>query len=217
VKLKKIIELRLSPQDVLSMTYVRLYQLMSGLIGTMLFKIKATAFGVKFGQGSRCYGPVHILRHPKSEMVIGNNVTIVSSTKRCTASSIFAPAKMRTLSGTAKIIIEDNVGLNGTSISARSKTVRIGKGTMIAPNVTITDSDFHRIWPPENRAISPGFENDADVIIGKNVWIGMQAIILKGVHIGDNSVIAAGSVVTRDIDADMLAGGIPTKKIRKLL
>lgn len=44
----------------------------------------------------------------------------------------------------------------------------------------------------------------------------MQAIILKGVCVGDNSVIAAGSIVTKDIDADTIAGGVPAKKIRKL-
>ena len=156
------------------------------------------------------------MRAPGSIIKIGNNVSIVSSSRRCTASSLYAPTKLRTWSKSAKIIIEDDVGLNGTSISARSKTVKIGKGTMIAPNVVIMDSDYHALWPPENRVINPAFERDRDVIIGKNVWIGSSCMILKGVTIGDNSVIAAGSIITKNIPSSVLAGGIPAKVIRNL-
>jgi len=88
---------------------------------------------------------------------------------------------------------------------------------MIAPNVVIMDSDYHALWPPENRVINPAFERDRDVIIGKNVWIGSSCMILKGVTIGDNSVIAAGSIITKNIPSSVLAGGVPAKVIRNLL
>ncbi|MDD5593804.1 MAG: acyltransferase, partial [Candidatus Margulisbacteria bacterium] len=87
--------------------------------------------------------------------------------------------------------------------------------TMIAANTVIMDSDFHAVWPPENRPLNPA-QNDADVTIGRNAWIGVQSIILKGVTIGDNSIIAAGSVVVNDIPPNVLAGGVPAKVIKKL-
>jgi len=178
--------------------------------------MKGAALGITIGRGVKCYGSIHIMRAPGSEIVIGNNVSIVSSSARCTAASIYAPTKLRTWSATAKIIIEDGVGLNGTSIAARSKTVRIGSGTMIAPNCVIADSDYHALWPPENRLHNPAFENDADVVIGKNVWVGMQTIILKGVTIGDNAIIGSGSVVTDNIPANVLAAGVPARVIKSL-
>jgi len=113
-------------------------------------------------------------------------------------------------------LISDGVGLNGASITARSRTIRIGENTMLAPNVVVVDSDFHCPWPPEARRTSPGLEHDADVTIGRNVWIGMRAIVLKGATIGDGAVIAAGSVVTGDIPANTLAAGVPARVVRAL-
>jgi len=213
---RKAIKLIFLPQDVCSYLYVRIRYGISGLSGTLLLKFKAFIFGVKIRGPVKCFGPIHIARAVNSEIILGKNVHIVSSSFRCTASSLFAPARFKTLSKTAKIIIDDNVGLNGTSITARSKTIHIGKGTIIGPNVTIMDFDGHSIWPPENRLTHNSMETDADVEIGKNVWIGAQSIILKGVAIGENSVIAAGSIVTKDIPINVLAGGVPAKVIREL-
>lgn len=157
-----------------------------------------------------------ILRGPGTQIKIGANVSLNSSSRRTSASSLYSRLKLRTFAADAKIIIGDNVGLNGTSITARTKTISIGKGTMTAPNVVIVDSDFHAQWPPENRANNPGFETDEDVNIGENVWIGMNSIILKGVNTGNNSIIGAGSVVSSDIPADCVAAGNPAKKIKQL-
>lgn len=214
MNIRKILDYK--PSDIISYAYVLTQKELSGFWGTLIFRIKAALFGIKILGGVKCYGPIHIMRAPKSIISIGNNVSIVSSSMRCSASSIYASTKLRTLSPTAQIIIEDNVGLNGTSIAARTKTIKIGQGTMIAPNVVIMDSDYHAQWPPEHRLLNPGFESDADITIGSNVWIGTQCIILKGVTIGKNSIIAAGSVVTKDIPPDVLAGGTPAKMIKQL-
>ncbi|MCX5696362.1 MAG: acyltransferase [Candidatus Omnitrophica bacterium] len=195
--------------------YVSVFRL-THFFGMLEFLCKAYLFGINLKGKVRCWGRIHILRFPQSEITIGNNVAIVSSSLRCSSSSIYAPVKLSTLSKTAKIIIGDEVGLNGTSITARSRIIHVGAGTQIAPNVVIMDSDFHGVWPPENRKLNPVIEEDRDVLIGKNVWIGTQTIILKGVNIGDNSVIAAGSVVVKDIPANVLAGGTPAQVIRRL-
>lgn len=201
--------------DVLSYSYILGISTSTGLWGKIQ-SFKLRLLGVKIGRGFRCYGGFHVIRFPLSRVLIGSNVLIVSSTKRSGAASLHATTRLKTLSTKATIIIEDEVSLNGTSITARAKTIIVGAGTIIAPNCVIMDSDFHELWPPENRLTNPGFARDADVHIGKNVWIGTQSIILKGVSIGDNSVIGAGSIVSRDIPSNVLAAGVPARVIKSL-
>lgn len=78
-------------------------------------------------------------------------------------------------------------------------------------NVVIVDHD-HRLGKND---VEDGLES-TPVHIGKNVWIGANAVILRGVSIGDGAIIAAGAVVNHDIPAYEVWGGIPAKKIREL-
>ncbi len=92
-----------------------------------------------------------------------------------------------------------------------NKPVTIGDNTMIASHVQITTSTHsYKIRPYRDH------REDAPVVIGNNVWIGSGAIILPGITIGDNSVIGAGSVVTRDVPASTVVAGVPAKVIRSL-
>ena len=90
--------------------------------------------------------------------------------------------------------------------------IEIGDHTMFGPNVTIC-TGTHPL-SPELR--EKGMQYNLPVKIGRNCWIGAGALILPGVSIGDNSVIGAGSVVTRDIPENVLAFGNPCRVIRKL-
>lgn len=85
--------------------------------------------------------------------------------------------------------------------------IQIGRKVAISHNVIIRDDDSHRI--------SEQTGSSAPIIIGDHVWIGMNSIILKGVHIGDGAVVAAGAVVTRDVPDKCLVGGVPAKIIRQ--
>jgi acetyltransferase-like isoleucine patch superfamily enzyme len=100
---------------------------------------------------------------------------------------------------------------NNLIILCEGEGVYIGKDTLIGPNVEIYDSDFHDI-SPVNRKWGPA--KTAKVSIGNNVWLGANVKILKGVKIGDNSIIANSSVVTKSIPENVIAGGIPAKVIR---
>lgn len=101
---------------------------------------------------------------------------------------------------------------NNVSIVANIK-IQIGDRCLIGNLVMIFDSDFHHLDPARRLEEPPPSK---PVIIGNNVWIGSSAIILKGVHIGDNSVVGAGAVVTRDVPANVVVAGNPAKIIRQL-
>ena len=112
----------------------------------------------------------------------------------------------------ASLTIGDNTYINyGTSIAAAER-VTIGKDCLIGTYVMIVDNDFHRLEP--DRRLEP--PDPAPTNIGDNVWIGGHSLVLKGVTIGENSVIAAGSVVTRDVPANVVYGGNPAKHLRDL-
>jgi acetyltransferase-like isoleucine patch superfamily enzyme len=169
--------------------------------------------GLSIGPRPRIWGRFRIMMFPDSRIQIGSGLHMVSSPER-SGITLFSRCNLTTFSG-AEIVIGDNVGLNGTAITSK-KRVQIGDGTMIAPNVIIIDSDFHAQWPPDERFISSTADSDREVVIGKNVWIGINAVIAKGSRIGDNSIICACSLVVGRIPANVLAGGNPARVLRRL-
>ena len=90
--------------------------------------------------------------------------------------------------------------------------IYIGDHTMIGPNVTMATAG-HPILPGLREKI---YQYNLPIHVGKNVWIGAGAILLPGVTIGDNSVIGAGSVVTKDIPANVVAVGNPCRILREI-
>ena len=86
--------------------------------------------------------------------------------------------------------------------------ISIGRDTIIAKQVFIRDSDNHNIE-------YEGYKKTAPIKIGDHCWIGMRATILKGVTIGDGCIIAAGSLVNKDIPPNCLAAGVPAKVIKE--
>ncbi len=90
--------------------------------------------------------------------------------------------------------------------------VTIGDNCQLAPNVAIYTAG-HPVHPDSRNSL---YEYGIGVTIGDNVWIGGNTVILPGVHIGSNTVIGAGSVVTKDIPDWVIAAGNPCKVIRKI-
>lgn len=86
--------------------------------------------------------------------------------------------------------------------------IKIGNDVMISRNVIIRDSDSHDI-------LNNNHNPTQQIIIGNHVWIGMRVTILKGVEIGDGAIIAAGSVVTRNVPPKTIVAGVPAKVIKE--
>lgn len=115
----------------------------------------------------------------------------------------------------AAVEIGDGTGISNAAIYAAC-SVRIGRRVKIGGSVKIYDTDFHSLDPEErNQDPDPGVKT-APVTIGDDVFVGAHCIVLKGVEIGDRSVIGAGSVVTKSVPPDELWAGSPARFIRKL-
>jgi acetyltransferase-like isoleucine patch superfamily enzyme len=114
-----------------------------------------------------------------------------------------------------KIEIGDHTGASSVVISSRSG-VRIGRHVNIGGNVRIFDHDFHALDAEVRRSPRDAAECvTRPIVIGDDVFIGTNSIILKGITIGDRAIIGAGSVVTKDVPADAIAAGNPATVIRR--
>lgn len=80
---------------------------------------------------------------------------------------------------------------------------------------TYTFPLFYEEWELEKANIATAWDNKGDIVIGNDVWIGYEAVIMAGVHIGDGAIIAARAVVTKDVPPYTIVGGTPAKEIRK--
>lgn len=187
---------------------------LSAVIGSGLARMQLKAHGVKkVGTGLKVKGRVHIFTRRSSSIEIGDNVTIVSRF-RSNPVGIMNPCVLDTLMG-GKIRIGNHVGMSGVILASRS-SITIGDFTRLGGNVRIFDHNYHSL-NPENRRNGRLDSQDvrtAPVVIGSDVFVGTNAMILKGATIGDRAIIAAGSVVTTDIPADEIWGGNPAACIR---
>ena len=106
----------------------------------------------------------------------------------------------------AVLSIGEGSFVNHRSELIAHERVEIGRHCLLAWDVQVLDSDSHRV---------DGLPHTAPVVIGDRVWIGCRATVLKGVTIGDGAVVAAGSVVTRDVPARALVAGNPARVVRE--
>ncbi|MFD1957704.1 acyltransferase [Paenibacillus thailandensis] len=111
----------------------------------------------------------------------------------------------------AKLTIGDDVLINAGVGIAANQEVYIGNNVKIGPRTSIFDSVYHAVEPADE-----GKDLRKKITIHDNAWIGTGALILPGVTIGKNAVVAAGSTVTRDVPANTLVAGTPAKPIREL-
>ncbi len=161
------------------------------LIVKLIYKPKFSVLGEGFYvKGKPCIGG-------PGKLCAGKNLSLTSLGP--------IPIRIVTLEKNSIITFGDDVKLNrGVTIWAQSK-IDIGASTIIGDGTWILDSDWHGLDGSGPKIIP--------IKIGTHVWIGYRAIILKGVTIGDNAVIGAGSVVTRNVEKNSIVAGNPAKQI----
>lgn len=174
--------------------------------GRMYFR----SMGVDLGGGARFNGKPLVFRPGNSVISIGERFVGVSRSD-ATALGVSRPLLIRCLTGNSRIRIGKDCGLSGTVICS-AVSVTIGDRCLAGADVTIFDTDFHP-HAAENRryAVPDWSEISAPVTIGDDVFIGTRAIIQKGVTIGNGAIVAAGSVVTKDVPAGAIYGGNPAR------
>ena len=109
----------------------------------------------------------------------------------------------------AKLVVRGGTFLNTNATLNCFHYIEIGKGCAISDNVCIADSDSHCIDGQKDKVMAP-------IVIGDHVWIGKNAIVLKGVTIGSGAVIGAGSVVTKDVPSNTVVAGNPARPIKEI-
>ena len=178
------------------------------------FKLIMKLNKVKFGKNLNLYGIPVIFKKKGSQLNIGEICTIKSSFL-----SNLVGLSQRTIIVTrteeAKIEIGNNVGISGATIYAR-KEITIGDNTLIGGNVKILDNDFHPIEVEARNLDIKEKIGTRKIKIGKDCFIGANSLILKGVEIGDGSVVGAGSVVTGKFPSNVVIAGNPARVIKVL-
>ncbi len=172
------------------------------LIVDPMIRSCASSVGARFHAGS------HLPYISGSgDVRIGNDVTIAGK-----VSMLLAWRE-----SPATISIGDNTYIGHNALVSAALSVSIGANCLLSNDVTILDSPGHPIDPElRRRGIPPLTEDIRPVTIGQNVWIGLGTLILPGSSIGDNSVIAARSVVTGSIPPGVVAAGVPARVIKQI-
>lgn len=172
---------------------------------TYVERLYLTLIGVNIS-GGQFYGWCSFFKRNGSTIIIGKNAKFnysnwsnhIGLNHRCIIS---------TMSEDAKLTIGDNIGMSSSTITC-FKWIDIGNNVRIGANCVIADGDFH--------LDDPRVGNPEPIKIHDNVWLGYGVIVMKGVTIGENSIIGMNSVVTRDIPANSIAAGSPAKVVKTI-
>lgn len=196
INIRKIIRLCLRIRNYLS----RYYNL-----------LRLKIYGVNYGAKCAIEGKLYIKLFPLAKCSIGDNFYFSSGwniNSLCTnkRGAIYAIDN-------AEVIIGNNVGMSGTIIVARQR-VEVGNNVKIGGNCIIIDTDSHSLDYMKRRDSSTDWGVAKSVIIENDVLLGANTIVLKGVTIGARTIVGAGSVVTKTLPPDCVAGGNPAKVIR---
>ncbi|MEI3001253.1 MAG: acyltransferase [Victivallis sp.] len=180
--------------------------------GTLLGTLRLYLWGAKLKGLVKCVGLPYVEFSPAGCVRIGRACCLRSA--RCSnIAGIDLPVTLGVLQK-GKLEIGDQCGISASVIVAEESVI-IGDRVMIGVNCRIADTDFHPL-DLKSRAVPHSRGKTAPVVIGSDVFIGMNCIVLKGVSIGCGSVIAAGSVVTKSIPPHVMAGGNPARVLRSL-
>jgi serine acetyltransferase len=172
---------------------VRLRQRVSTLIAQWRFKRSCLRTGNHLQVHGKC------VISGCGAIIVGHNV-MIKSPKHHPVDIFVSP--------NAELSIGDGTFINRGAHIACSERIRIGNGCLIGDDCVIIDNDFHGVGNVPVKV--------APIVIADNVWLALRVIVLRGVTIGEGSVIGAGSVVNRSIPPYSFAAGAPARVIRQI-
>jgi len=193
----------------------RIYKSVSLFFEQIVSYILLRLNGVTIGSGLKSRGIPSVDVSLGGEFSIGNNFDMNNGTKY---NKIGRQQKcFFIVREKGCLVIGNNVGISSTAIIC-DKHIQIGDFVKIGGNVVIYDTDFHALDSDLRNEKQADYNNTNQeaVIIESNVFIGAHSTILKGVRIGENSIIGACSVVTKSIPRNEIWGGNPAKFIRSI-
>jgi acetyltransferase-like isoleucine patch superfamily enzyme len=165
---------------------------------TRLRLLRMLGNNIRWGDGNVLPEGPCLLRAP-GEIVLGDECRLRGG-----------PVRSRFITGPhGRIELGSRVGINCGAEFYAEQSIVIGDDSIFGIMVTIYDTSFHPVQEGEETKVAP-------VEIGTNVWVGRNAMIFPGTKIGDHSVIASGSIVTKEIPARVLAAGAPARVVREL-
>ena len=170
--------------------------------------------GVKCGSDLRIWSPAFCKRDPEAHISIGCHVTIRNTLRENPAGTPHKTVLAAAAPG-AEIAIGNHVGLSGAVLYA-VRSITLEDYVNLGAGVRVFDTDFHPLDFAARRVNDEREIASAPVRICRDAFIGAGTIILKGVTVGERAVVGAGSVVTRDVPADTVAGGAPARFLRSL-
>jgi acetyltransferase-like isoleucine patch superfamily enzyme len=212
-----ILDSSLKTRDILAIVRQKIFQLIRGFF-VKIFVKKASGFifvgkktqlrfksKITFGRSVFIGDYVEINALSRKGVVIGNNVSILKNT------IIECTGVIRNLG--EGLTIGNNVGIAQNCFIQVRGEVKIGDNVIFGPNVSIF-SENHNFDDPE-LPISVQGETRKGVTIENGVWIGTRSVILDGTNVGKNSIVAAGSIVTKDVPPYSIVGGVPAQIIKQ--
>jgi acetyltransferase-like isoleucine patch superfamily enzyme len=167
---------------------------------------------LKWDCGWRLFGLPLINCHRRGHLSIGKRFVACSDPKH-NILGVFQCVTI-TVGRGAELVIGEDVGVSGCTISAMC-SIRIGDRVLLGSGCIIADSDAHPLHPLDRRYNLSGAVSKP-IVIEDDVFIGMRAIILKGVRVGQGSVVGAGAVVTRDVPPMVVVAGNPAVVVKEL-
>ena len=188
-----------------------LYKLVYRVYNYFYNQVLLNVFKVTHGDNLRIQGRIFIRN--KGKINIGENVKIKSG-MRYNPIGCEVNTRLVAYRG-GEIIIGNNVGISNSILISRSK-VQIEDHVLIGNGCKIWDNDFHSLAVDKRHSVDESLIKSSQIVIKKNAFIGGCSIILKGVTIGEDSIIGAGSVVSKDIPDNEIWAGNPIRFIKKI-
>ena len=178
------------------------------VFGSLFGTLRIALWGCRMHGMVKCVGLPRIERTPKGSIEIGKGCCLRSA--RCSNPvGVFHPVQLATI-GAGRIVIGDGCGISGSVLVAEN-SITLGRRVMIGAGCAVIDSNCH---PLDAEARARGERGKTSpIVLEDDVWLGMNVLVLKGVRIGAGTVVGAGSVVTGDLPAGVVAAGGPARVV----